>query len=114
MICPNCNKNGFNGQKCSICGYTIPYVPEHPWLFVPSSNSWKVAHEDFINASNTKFAIEWGNNKCGSITKVNIKDNKTKYLRLGYQQNPRKVEMAKIGAETTKKRGPACDVRLAR
>jgi len=37
--------------------------------------------------------------------KNKITDKKTKYLRLGYTQNPRKVEMAKCGAAITKKRG---------
>jgi methyl-coenzyme M reductase alpha subunit len=59
----------------------------------------------FQKAMETKYAKEWGSNKCGSSAKNKITDKKTKYLRLGYQQNPRKVEMAKCGAAITKKRG---------
>src|SRR5659263_545725 len=60
----------------------------------------------FQKAMETKYAKEWGSNKCGSSAKASkITDKKTKYLRLGYQQNPRKVEMAKCGAAITKKRG---------
>jgi len=59
----------------------------------------------FQKAMETKYAKEWGSNKCGSVAKNKITDKKTKYLRLGYQQNPRKVEMAKCGAAITKKRG---------
>lgn len=59
----------------------------------------------FQKAMETKYAKEWGSNKCGSSAKAKITDKKTKYLRLGYQQNPRKVEMAKCGAAITKKRG---------
>ena len=60
----------------------------------------------FQKAMETKYAKEWGSNKCGSTAKASkITDKKTKYLRLGYQQNPRKVEMAKCGAAITKKRG---------
>lgn len=57
----------------------------------------------FEKAMKTKFTKEWGSNKNkgGKIT-----DKKTNYLRLGYTQNLRKVEMAKCGAATTKKRGP--------
>ena len=57
----------------------------------------------FQKAMETKYTKEWGTNKNkgGKIT-----DKKTKYLRLGYTQNPRKVEMAKCGAAITKKRGP--------
>ncbi len=56
----------------------------------------------FQKAMETKYTKEWGSNKNkgGKIT-----DKKTKYLRLGYTQNPRKVEMAKCGAAITKKRG---------
>ncbi|KAB2943379.1 MAG: methyl coenzyme M reductase subunit mcrA [Candidatus Methanoperedens nitroreducens] len=56
----------------------------------------------FQKAMETKYTKEWGSNKNkgGKIT-----DKKAKYLRLGYQQNPRKVEMAKCGAAITKKRG---------
>ncbi len=56
----------------------------------------------FQKAMETKYTKEWGTNKNkgGKIT-----DKKTKYLRLGYTQNPRKVEMAKCGAAITKKRG---------
>ncbi|VVB89845.1 Methyl-coenzyme M reductase subunit alpha [uncultured archaeon] len=60
----------------------------------------------FTKAMETKYVKEWGTNKVGSIAKNKITDKKTKYLRLGYTQNPRKVEMAKCGAATTKKRGP--------
>jgi hypothetical protein len=67
----------------------------------------------FYKAMETKYSREWGSNKCGSIAKAaKITDKKTKYLRLGYTQNPRKVEMAKCGAATTKKSGPACDIGL--
>lgn len=58
----------------------------------------------FKKAMETKFATQWGGNGCSAKTKIT--DKKTKYLRLGYQQNPRKMEMAKCGATTTKKRGP--------
>jgi methyl-coenzyme M reductase alpha subunit len=56
----------------------------------------------FQKAMEVKYTKEWGTNKNkgGKIT-----DKKTKYLRLGYTQNPRKVEMAKCGAAITKKRG---------
>ncbi len=56
----------------------------------------------FQKAMEIKYTKEWGSNKNkgGKIT-----DKKTKYLRLGYTQNPRKVEMAKCGAAITKKRG---------
>jgi len=64
-----------------------------------------MAEVRFKKAMETKYAKEWGSNKCGSTAKNKITDKKTKYLRLGYQQNPRKVEMAKCGAAITKKRG---------
>ncbi|HID27787.1 MAG TPA: coenzyme-B sulfoethylthiotransferase subunit alpha [Methanosarcinales archaeon] len=53
-------------------------------------------------AMKRKYTQEWGTNKNvgGDITA-----NKAKYLRLGYTQNPRKVEMAEAGAAITKKRG---------
>lgn len=56
----------------------------------------------FQKSMETKYTKEWGSNKNkgGKIT-----DKKTKYLRLGYTQNPRKVEMTKCGAAITKKRG---------
>jgi len=62
----------------------------------------KTERKGFIKAMETKYTKEWGTNKNkgGKIT-----DNKTKYLRLGYTQNPRKVEMTKCGAEITKRRG---------
>ena len=46
----------------------------------------------FQKAMETKYTKEWGTNKNkgGKIT-----DKKTKYLRLGYTQNQRKVEMEK-------------------
>ncbi|MBU3966235.1 MAG: coenzyme-B sulfoethylthiotransferase subunit alpha, partial [Euryarchaeota archaeon] len=65
-----------------------------------------MAEVRFKKAMETKYAKEWGSNKCGSTAKPkSITDKKTKYLRLGYTQNPRKVEMAKCGAAITKKRG---------
>ncbi len=64
-----------------------------------------MAEVRFKKAMETKYAKEWGSNKCGGVAKSKITDKKTKYLRLGYQQNPRKVEMAKCGAAITKKRG---------
>ncbi|MDO8725458.1 MAG: coenzyme-B sulfoethylthiotransferase subunit alpha [Candidatus Methanoperedens sp.] len=64
-----------------------------------------MADPRFKKAMEIKYAKEWGSNKCGSTAKSKITDKKTKYLRLGYQQNPRKVEMAKCGAAITKKRG---------
>lgn len=64
-----------------------------------------MAEPRFKKAMETKYAKEWGSNKCGSTAKSKITDKKTKYLRLGYTQNPRKVEMAKCGAAITKKRG---------
>lgn len=66
---------------------------------------WKQAHERMKESMETKFAKEWGSNKCGSIAKSEITDKTAKYLRLGSTQNPRKIEMAKCGAATTKKRG---------
>ena len=65
----------------------------------------KMAEPRFKKAMETKYAKEWGSNKVGSTAKSKITDKKTKYLRLGYTQNPRKVEMAKCGAAITKKRG---------
>jgi methyl-coenzyme M reductase alpha subunit len=68
----------------------------------------------FIKAMEKKYTEDWGSNKgssTGIVTKgakekpSAITDKKTKYLRLGYTQNPRKVEMAKCGAAITKKRG---------
>ena len=59
----------------------------------------------FQKAMETKFAKEWGFNK--NTADFDIQDRTTKYLRLGIEQNPRKVEMAKCGAATTKKRGPS-------
>ena len=64
-----------------------------------------MAEPRFKKSMETKYAKEWGSNKVGSIAKNKITDKKTKYLRLGYTQNPRKVEMAKCGAAITKKRG---------
>jgi methyl-coenzyme M reductase alpha subunit len=64
-----------------------------------------MAEPRFKKSMETKYAKEWGSNKCGSTAKAKITDKKTKYLRLGYTQNPRKVEMAKCGAAITKKRG---------
>lgn len=65
-----------------------------------------MADPRFKKAMETKYQKEWGSNKVGSTAKPkSIQDKKTKYLRLGYQQNPRKVEMAKCGAAITKKRG---------
>jgi methyl-coenzyme M reductase alpha subunit len=64
-----------------------------------------MAEPRFKKAMETKYAKEWGSNKCGGAAKSKITDKKTKYLRLGYTQNPRKVEMAKCGAAITKKRG---------
>ena len=71
--------------------------------------TWEIPR--FAKAMETKYAKEWGSNKVGSVAKAGkfAGNNKTKYLRLGYTQNPRKVEMAKCGAATTKKRGPACN-----
>jgi methyl coenzyme M reductase alpha subunit len=57
-----------------------------------------MAEPRFKKAMETKYAKEWGSNKVGSVAKSKITDKKTKYLRLGYTQNPRKVEMAKCGA----------------
>ena len=56
----------------------------------------------FKKAMEVKYTQEFGTNqnKGGSIT-----DKTAKYLRLGYEQSPRKVEMAKAGAAITKKRG---------
>ncbi len=61
-----------------------------------------MADPRFKRAMETKYTKEWGSNKNrgGKIT-----DKKTKYLRLGYTQNPRKVEMAKVGQAITKMRG---------
>lgn len=59
----------------------------------------------FGKAMETKYGTDWGDNKVGSIAEAAKSDKKTKYLRLGYTQNPRKVEMAKCGAAITKKRG---------
>jgi methyl-coenzyme M reductase alpha subunit len=59
----------------------------------------------FIPALQIKYAKEWGSNKCGSTAKSKITDKKAKYFRLGYTQNPRKVEMAKVGAAIQKNRG---------
>src|SRR5574341_422918 len=67
----------------------------------------------FKKSMETKYAKEWGSNKIGTTGVVGaakgkapaITDKKTKYLRLGYTQNPRKVEMTKCGAAITKKRG---------
>jgi hypothetical protein len=69
----------------------------------------------FKKAMETKYAKEWGSNKVGSVARADkmAGSNKTKYLRLGYTQNPRKVEMTKCGAATTKKRGPICGTRLS-
>ncbi|MCZ7396389.1 MAG: coenzyme-B sulfoethylthiotransferase subunit alpha [Candidatus Methanoperedens sp.] len=64
-----------------------------------------MAEPRFKKSMETKYAKEWGSNKCGSTAKSKITDKKTKYLRLGYTQNPRKVEMTKCGAAITKKRG---------
>ncbi len=64
-----------------------------------------MAEPRFKKAMETKYAKEWGSNKVGSTAKSKITDKKTKYLRLGYTQNPRKVEMTKCGAAITKKRG---------
>jgi methyl-coenzyme M reductase alpha subunit len=65
-----------------------------------------MAEPRFKKAMETKYAKEWGSNKVGTTAKAkSISDKKTKYLRLGYTQNPRKVEMAKCGAAITKKRG---------
>jgi hypothetical protein len=58
----------------------------------------------FTKAMETKYTKEWGSNKVGSSGNVSITSKKTKYLRLGYQQSPRKVEMAKCGAAITSKR----------
>jgi methyl coenzyme M reductase alpha subunit len=68
----------------------------------------------FKKAMETKYAKEWGYNKCGSTENFKITDKKTKYLRLGYTQNPRKVEMAKCGAATTKKRGKTDESQLGK
>ncbi len=78
----------------------------------PGNIKWNIPR--FKKAMEIKYAKEWGSNKVGSIAKAGkfAGNNKTKYLRLGYTQNPRKVEMAKCGAATTKKRGSACDSRL--
>lgn len=64
-----------------------------------------MAEPRFKKAMERKYAKEWGSNKIGKEAKNEITDKKTKYLRLGYTQNPRKVEMAKCGAQITKKRG---------
>ena len=64
-----------------------------------------MAEPRFKKSMETKYAKEWGSNKVGSTAKSKITDKKTKYLRLGYTQNPRKVEMTKCGAAITKKRG---------
>ncbi len=56
----------------------------------------------FRKAMETKYSKEWGSNKSA---RSKITDKKTKYLRLGYTQSPRKVEMAKIGAAIYRKRG---------
>ncbi len=55
----------------------------------------------FMKAMETKYSKEWGSNKSAQSK---ITDKKTKYLRLGYTQSPRKVEMAKCGAAIHKKR----------
>ncbi len=72
----------------------------------------------FQKAMETKYLKEWGakdasgnanptgkSNKLSTAKPKSISDKKTKYLRLGYEQNARKVEMAKCGAAITKKRG---------
>lgn len=87
---PDKNNNGNNGDSHPGGGYGLPPTRE----------------PRFKKSMETKFTKEWGTNKVGSIAKANITDKKTKYLRLGYTQNKRKVEMAKCGAATTKKRGP--------
>jgi hypothetical protein len=51
-----------------------------------------MAEPRFKKSMETKYAKEWGSNKCGGVAKSKITDKKTKYLRLGYTQNPRKVE----------------------
>ena len=65
-------------------------------------NQWK---HKFIKSLEIKYTKEWGSNKVGSTAKAELTDNKTKYLRLGYTQNPRKVEMARIGSAITRMRG---------
>lgn len=94
---------------------TPEYIPPdwcEPAHF-PGNVKWNIPR--FKKAMEIKYAKEWGSNKVGSIAKAGkfAGDNKTKYLRLGYTQNPRKVEMAKCGAATTKKRGPICGTRLS-
>lgn len=64
-----------------------------------------MAEPRFKKSMETKYTKEWGSNQLGKTVKSKITDKKTKYLRLGYTQNPRKVEMTKCGAQITKKRG---------
>jgi methyl-coenzyme M reductase alpha subunit len=59
------------------------------------------AKKHFITAMEVKYGKEWGSNQQAD----DIQQTTAKYLRLGTAQNPRKMEMAKIGAEITKKRG---------
>ena len=61
----------------------------------------KTAMDHFKKAMETKYAKEWGSNKQAD----DIQAKTAKYLRLGTEQNPRKMEMTRIGAEITKKRG---------
>lgn len=68
-------------------------------------SGWKSVHKRMEKSMETKYTKDWGSNKISTL-KNKITDRKTKYMRLGYTQNPRKVEMTKCGAATTKKRGP--------
>ncbi|MGP8337891.1 MAG: coenzyme-B sulfoethylthiotransferase subunit alpha [Methanosarcinaceae archaeon] len=56
----------------------------------------------FKRAMEIKFTEEFGNNKQSGGT---ITGKTAKYLRLGVEQSPRKVEMKKAGQEIAKKRG---------
>jgi methyl-coenzyme M reductase alpha subunit len=64
-------------------------------------NNEVTAKKHFITAMEVKYGKEWGSNKQAD----DIQQTTAKYLRLGTEQNPRKMEMAKIGAEIMKKRG---------
>ena len=61
----------------------------------------KIVKKVFVSVMETKYAKEWGSNKQHD----DIQSQTAKYLRLGTEQNPRKMEMAAAGAAITKKRG---------
>src|SRR5665648_858467 len=59
----------------------------------------------FKKAMEVKYCQEFGTNQNRGSNVTNITDKTAKYLRLGYTQSPRKVEMAAAGAKITAKRG---------